>query len=55
MPTMIRIHVMLGPSQLRALEKLTKKLELDRSALIRLAIARLIEEEEARAKRVQER
>jgi metal-responsive CopG/Arc/MetJ family transcriptional regulator len=52
---MNRIHVMLGPAQLRALEKLTKKLELDRSALIRLAVARLIEEETAREKRMRER
>jgi predicted transcriptional regulator len=55
MTLMTRIHCFVGQSQLRALAKLSKKLDLDRSALIRLAIARLVEEETAREKRLRER
>jgi predicted transcriptional regulator len=55
MPLMTRIHFFLSQRQVRALEKLTKKLDLDRSALIRLAISRLIEEETARDKLLHER
>ena len=55
MAPMTRIHVFLSQRQLRALGKLTKKMEVDRSSLIRLALSRLIDEEEARSKRGHER
>ncbi len=45
MAKMKPIHVNVSDKQLRDIMKLSAKLHLDRSALIRLAIARLVEEE----------
>lgn len=40
-----RVHVSLTPAQIKLLGMLSKKLQLDRTNLIRLAIARLAEGE----------
>jgi len=48
MAKMTAISQKLSAKQLRELKKLEAKLGLDRSAVIRLAIARLVEEEAAR-------
>ncbi len=45
---MTPVTLKLSKHQLRSLARLAAKLELDRSAVIRLAIARLVEEEELR-------
>jgi hypothetical protein len=44
-----RIHVVLTPAQIKALDGLTKKLHLDRTNIIRLAIARLAEAEQVKS------
>jgi metal-responsive CopG/Arc/MetJ family transcriptional regulator len=51
MAKMSRFTLKLSEKQIRQLTKLTAKLELDRSAVIRLAIARLVEEEANREPR----
>jgi antitoxin component of RelBE/YafQ-DinJ toxin-antitoxin module len=48
MAKMDTINLKLSDKQLRDLARLVKKLDLDRSAVIRLAIARLAEEEAKR-------
>ncbi|GGA79456.1 hypothetical protein GCM10011507_33380 [Edaphobacter acidisoli] len=42
---LVRIHIALTPRQIRALDDLGKKLLLDRTNTMRLALARLVEEE----------
>jgi len=45
MPKMKQINIRLSVSQLRALEQLARKLQIDRSNVIRVAIAKLAESE----------
>lgn len=45
MPVMKQTTLRLSASQLRTLDRLSRKLELDRSNVIRLAITRLAEQE----------
>jgi predicted transcriptional regulator len=45
MPKMKQIAIRLSSTQLRALEQLAKKLQIDRANVIRLAISKLSESE----------
>jgi hypothetical protein len=38
-----RIHIAVTPAQLRLIDKLSQKLQLDRSSVLRLSLARLAE------------
>lgn len=43
-----RVHIALNKRQIRALDELSKKLMLDRTNVMRMALARLVESEKMR-------